>query len=300
MTSSHPSTLEAFLAHFADDRACYRHLERLKWPDGFRCRRCGPAAHGYARGGRVLVCRRCGRHESVLSGTLFESTKISIRRWFIAIWLMVEDKRGISAMRLSQFLGVSYLTAWRMLHKLRMAMAKREERKKLRGLVEFDDAYFGGRARGKRGRGAAHKGKVLVLIEHRGEKAGRLVMRQVDRFDKPTIHRVARDHLVQGSHVHTDNYGAYSALDAAAFPRTVHQTLPREAAQVMPWVHRAISLAKRWILGTHHGVSLRYLQRYLDEFCYRFNRRGSTMGKAMQFINDCVYSDPIKVFAVCI
>ena len=293
--------IQGFIERYKDEKACYELVARMKWPEGYRCARCG---HDEARlefVERVYECKRCGKQESVTSGTIFEYTKLPLWKWFMAIWFMVGDKRGISAMRLSKYIDVTYVTAWRMLHKLRMVMHEGgEEWKKLEGVIELDDAFFGGKGKGKRGRGAEKKVKVLVAVESRGDKAGRVLMRVVEHHDKGNVQAFALEGIHESSHIKTDNASVYNVLKEMGFEHESTQTLASLRIEEQPWVHRMISLAKRFVLGTYHGVSKAYFQRYLDEFCYRMNRRYDGKNIIMRFIADCVHSNPVRISEVSI
>lgn len=301
--SEHTKDIQGFIERYRDEKACYELVAKMKWPEGYRCARCG---HDEARlefVERVYECKRCGKQESVTKGTIFEHTKLPLWKWFVAIWYMVGDKRGISAMRLSKEINVTYVTAWRMLHKLRMVMKEGGEGwKKLEGVVEFDDAFFGGKGKGTRGRGAKNKVKVFVAVEakSKGRKAGRVVMKAVERHDKEHVRGMAREAFDEGITIQTDNSAVYGVLKEMGFRHEHIQTLPRLRVEKFPWVHRMISLAKRFILGTYHGVSQAYFQRYLDEFCYRMNRRYEGRNIVLSFIFDCVKSSPIRVSELCI
>ena len=161
---------------FASDEACASFLAQERWPNGFICPRCGhEKAHRITTRG-LYQCTSCRHQVSVTAGTLFHSTNLPLRKWFWAIYWVGSDKGGISALRLSKLLDVSWLTAHRMLRKLRIAMGHRDSLYRLRDWIELDDALVGGKRPGKRGRGAEGKTPVLVACERRGEGAGFLAM----------------------------------------------------------------------------------------------------------------------------
>ena len=169
----------------------------------------------------------------------------------------------------------SYKTVWTMGHKIRKAMADRDAHYKLAGLVEMDDSYFGGSKPGKEGRGALGKGKVIVSVEDRGRRAGFAKMSKVDSMSSNNISRTAGDHLTDNSKVKTDGWRAYRS--ALKEQNVEHEYVVvgsgKEAPKLLPWVHTMLANIKGNIRGVYRGVSNKHLQRYLDEFCYRFNRR---------------------------
>ena len=161
-------TIEAFRRRFGDEEQCWEHLTRLRWPRGFVCPRCGGDSRGYLKAKRVHECRACGYQGSVTAGTVFHKTRVALSSWFWAIYRMSQGKKGVSALQLSKEIGVSYPTAWLLAHKLRKAMADREEGRKLRGLIEVDEGYGGGKERGtgRIGRFTQNKSIVAVAVEH--------------------------------------------------------------------------------------------------------------------------------------
>jgi len=157
---------------YGNEAACIDALRTIRCPEGFQCPKCGHHAASLISTRRLHQCSRCFHQVSVTAGTLFHSTKLPLVRWFWAIYLASADKGGISALRLATFLGVSWLTAHRMLRKIRAAMGDRDRGYKLTDFIELDDAYVGGkRSGGKRGRGAEGKRPVLFAVEKREKGA---------------------------------------------------------------------------------------------------------------------------------
>lgn len=161
-------TIQRFRRLFGDEERCWEHLRRLRWPRGFVCLRCGGASRGYMRARRVDECRACGYQGSVTAGTIFHKARVPLQDWFWAIYRMSQGKKGVSALQLGKEIGVSYPTAWLMAHKIRKAMADREQGRQLRGLIEVDEGYVGGKERGggRIGRSAQTKSIVAVAVEH--------------------------------------------------------------------------------------------------------------------------------------
>jgi len=269
-------SLLQFQKRFGTEKACQKHLFRLRWPEGFRCPRCEHREAYSHRTRHLYHCKACGYQASLTAGTVFHKTRTPLTKWFWLIWLMGRQKSGISMLSLQRMLEIkSYKTVWTMGHKIRKALADRDAHYKLAGLMEMDDTYFGAPKPGKRGRGAAGKAKVVVAVETPQDKPRFAAMRLVPRVSGEEIQALVRERLVKEVVVKTDGWQGYSVLDDP--PRRRHEWLVpgsgKEAVKVLPWVHTLIANIKGNIRGVHHGVSQKHLPRYLAEFCYRFNRR---------------------------
>jgi transposase-like protein len=269
-------------------------LAKVRWPDGFRCPRCNETKAYYVKSRKVYQCSQCRHQASITADTLFHSTNLSLVKWFWAIYLTASDKGGISALRLTKHIGVSWPTARNMLRKIRTAMAHRDSLYRLEQLIELDDTYIGGKQPGKRGRGAAGKKPVLVAVETRGKKAGFMALEAVESVSKETIRNFLRYNLKPGQTVRTDALPAMNSIDETQ----QHQkkiTPPQEASTWLPMVHIMIGNVKKFLNGTFHGVSLDYLQEYLDEFCYRFNRRFWEPELPLRLLNACLTHLPVRL-----
>ena len=275
--SEFPKTVIEFEERFASEESCYTYLAKQRWPEGFRCPACGHDKAWELTRRRLMECRACHRQVSVTAGTIFHRSRKPLRLWFKAMLLMTAQRPGISALSLMRQLGLtSYQTAWTWLHKLRRAMV-RPGREALMGQVEVDDGYVGGEETGVHGRETKNKAVVAVAVEVKGQAAGRLRMERVEDASGSSLNPFVVDNVVPGSTVRTDGWSGYEGLRKAGYrhrPRVVGD--PKRAARLFPHVHRALSLLKRWLLGTHQGaVRPHHLDAYLDEFVFRFNRRRS-------------------------
>lgn len=225
----------------------------------------------------LLRCRTCHGRTSLTAGTIFQDTRKPLRMWFLAMWFVTSQKNGVSALGLQRVLGLgSYETAWTWLHKLRRAMV-RPGRDRLTGSVEVDEIYVGGPEEGVRGRDIAAKTIVAVAAEKTfGRGIGRVRLRRIKDVSGDSLISFIKDSVVSGSIVHTDGWSGYANLAKAGYQ---HQIVivsrgAEPAHEVLPRVHMAASLLKRWLAGTHQGgVQHRHLDYYLDEFTFRFNRR---------------------------
>jgi transposase-like protein len=308
-----PTNLPQFLAQFGTEEACRSHLFALRWPDGFRCRGCQGQRY-YAHAKRpVYECSQCGTQHSLLAGTIFEQTKTALPKWFLAIYLFMSSKGGISAVELGRQLGFgSDQTAFTWLHKLRRAMSLRGE--PLDGSVEVDETFLGGPKPGKRGRGA--EGKVLLagavetrLVPVKAPKSeglrgaarsaaeacaerlagaaregvgivrlrlGRVRLAVIGDAKAKSLEDFMKSAVAPATEVTTDGHGGYLGLDRAGFmhERIIIARTGGKAHEFLPAVHLVFALLKRSMLGTYHGTPLgRHLPAYLDEFVFRFNRR---------------------------
>jgi transposase-like protein len=209
---------------------------------------------------------------------------------------MATDKGRISALRLAKHIDVSWPTARQMLKKIRMAMADRDGIYRLQNLIEFDDAYVGGKRTGKRGRGAAGKRPILVAVETREEKAGFMAVETVDVISKKTVREFVQKHLKEGQTVRTDGFPALNPVSEVHDHQK--KVVPvEESSKWLPLVHVVIGNLKKFLNGTFHGVSMKYLQEYLDEFSYRFNRRFWEPELPLRLLNACLSHVPAKLAA---
>jgi len=233
---------------------------------------------------------------------------IPIREWFWAAYLVATHTPGISAAQLQRQLGIgSDTTAWHMLHRLRKGMVN-ETRSRLSGLIEADESTIGGPAKGKRGRGvtaAKHKSLVIGAVEviayenkqgKRCERAGRLRLSTVENAGAVNIRDFLARNVEAGSTVRTDGWPGYSDEALVGYTHRVRVVRTRERAhRVAPHVHRVFSNLKAWLNGTYHGVEPGYLQRYLDEFVFRFNRRNTPMAAFQTLLGISTQKAPLPL-----
>jgi transposase-like protein len=227
---------------------------------------------------KLYDCKNCKLQTSVTSGTIFQDTRISLKTWFGAIWWITTQKYGANAEGLQQAFGIgSYKTAWTWLHKLRVAMV-RPGRDKLKGTVEVDETYIGGKQSGnKRGRGTNNKTLVAVAVEMDGKKLGRVRFGVIPDASSKSLDEFIENTVEKGSTVITDGWRGYSKVKALGYIHKISdKKLNEEDGKLLPSVHLVISLLKRWILETLQGsVSEQHMAYYLDEYTFRFNRRTS-------------------------
>lgn len=298
MLAHEPLSLLQFQERFPTEDACRDHLFRLRWPDGFVCPRCQCQAYYELKKRRLYQCRQCDHQASVTAGTLFHRSRVPLRKWFWAIYLVTQDKRGISATWLSKTLPIRYETAWFMLHKIRHAMADRESAYQLGGLVEIDDGYFGGVDHGRCGRGVeSAKVVVAVTVEGKGpyQRPTFAKMGVLPKVNKEAIGTFVTTACTKGAIIKSDGHFSYTVVSSMGFTHRPIVTKDQpEGAAAFPFVHTLISNAKMWLGGTFHGgVRPKYLPAYLTEFCYRFNRRKRERQGFSRLLPICVVSRPV-------
>lgn len=270
--------LVTFQKHFASEEACRERLFKLRWPEGFRCPRCGCDSAYFLEKRMLYQCTGCKYQTSLTAGTVMHKTRTPLVKWFWAIYLVSTDKRGLSALALSAKVEIGNKCAWTMLHKIRKAMEARDSEYQLAGLIQVDDAFFnGGVSKGgdKRGRGT-NKSPVIVMAAVRDEAITFAKMEVVDTVDSDQIKSVLAEHIAPNQTIRSDGFPAYNAVTEINLTHDKQVIYPKDGPpryDVLKWVNILVSNAKAFILGTYHGVKKKHLQRYLDEFCYRFNRR---------------------------
>ena len=278
-----PLSRAQFEALFPDDAACAAHLAARRWPDGFVCPCCG-GAKGWALKGKRFTweCAACGRQTSVTAGTIMHRSHLPLRLWFMAAHIVTSHSNGISALQLQAQLGLgSYKTAWLLLTKLRRAMVD-PDRSLLEGVVEIDETDIPLRQKDDPpagGQGRSPVGKMLLAgaVELSPEgRPRRIRLAPIADFSAASLRPFVGAVAAPGATVITDGWSGYLGLpDHAHAPKVVGKMA---AHVVLRWTHRVFSNLKRWGLGVFHGLRRPHLQRYLDEFAWRWNRRRHAAG----------------------
>jgi transposase-like protein len=273
----YPLNVIDFQEMFPNDQACFAYLCLIKWPEGFVCASCGGHDYWTIKPYRVM-CKNCRTKQSVTAGTVFQDLHLPLHVIFQAMWYVICQKNGVSALGLKSILGLgSYETAWAWMHKLRTAMV-RPGRDKLSGTVEVDETLVGGEHEGKRGRGAQGRELVLIAVEDTEHGMGRIRLKHIPNASSKTLEEAVTELVAPGSVVRTDGWRGYNTLQQKGFTHIVVKHKNQEPGEdPTPMVHRVASLLKRWLLGTHQGAqNFSHLHYYLDEFTFRFNRRKAT------------------------
>jgi transposase-like protein len=291
----YPRTITEFETRFNTEDACFRYLESLRWPGGFKCPNC---EHNFARQTKrgLYQCKKCRRQTSITAGTIFHDSRKPMTLWFEAMWHITSQKYGANALGLQRVLSLgSYHTAWNWLHKLRRVMV-RPDREKLSGIVEVDETLIGGARPGKRGRGAENKTLVIIAVEDtsstesQGKGIGRIRLGRIDDASFNSLIEFIKTHVSSGSTIRTDGWLGYEPLVKAGYKHFVADSKHLTIA------HLIAALLKRWLLGTYQGaVNQNHLDYYLDEYTFRFNRRKSaSRGKLFyRLVQQAVIAAPV-------
>jgi transposase len=285
-------TFNEFNAQFPDDDACLAWFMEKRYA-GSRalCSYCKvERLHHKIAGKKAWACDHCGTYISPLAGTIFEKSSTSLRLWFYSIYLMSATRCGISAKQIQRETGVTYKTAWRIFKQVRTLMS---ESIRLEGpTVEMDETYFGGKRRGVRAMetgGKGNKAVIVGIVERTGK--GRVSAVVASDATRKTLHGIAEERILPESTVYTDDLNAYHGLAAKGYN---HRRINHSAGvYVMGDVHTQTidgfwSLIKRGIGGVYHAVSQKYLQTYLDEYSYRYNRRAASEPMFTSLLNQAV------------
>ena len=270
-------SLDAFLASYGTEEQCVAALLAMRFPQGYECGDCGRKEHKVERKGRMLECTHCYYRTYLTAGTIFQGTKLALRKWFLAMHLLTKDKQGISALQLMRELDVCYETAWTVKQKLMAVMEERSQGKKLETSAVADDAYIGGKQSGKRGRGSENKVPFVAAASLTADgQPDQIKLRVVAGFNKNSIKDWAQANLAQGLHLYTDGTPAFSAVKEAGIQHSatsMRQDLTQQDQGCFLWINTLLGNLKTALAGTYHSIEEKYFSRYLAEFEYRFNRR---------------------------
>lgn len=257
--------------YHGDDR-CRARLEELRWPDGIECIRCGSKQIARLKNRTQYQCNSCRHHFSVTAGTIFHDSHLPLWKWFVAVYLIVESKKSISANQLRRMLGTTYRTAWHLSHRIRSAF-REVDAQLLKGIVEADETFVGGKVEGE-GRGYTGNKAIVVGAIERG---GNIRLQVVSARDRETLHSFLRENVAGDVEaIYTDEWTPYLGIADAD---TRHETVKhRDKEWVRGNVHtnsleNVWSLLMRSIIGSYHHVSTKHLDAYLDELEFRFNNR---------------------------
>jgi transposase-like protein len=296
--------LRAFFEKYPDETTSIEEFKNHRLELGVVCPKCEHTEHYFRKTDLKFQCKKCGSRKSLRSGTVMENSNLPFQYWMLCIELMTLTKKSFSALEMQRMLGHKrYEPIWFMMHKIRRVMSKRDEKYKLKGTLEFDEGFFervdnidvikekeesNGESSpvNKRGRGSERQTKVLVMVESEpsisapkkgkpNRKVGYLKMTVMEDLKAETINKEVQKSVEKSAEILTDGYSGYNKLkEVIAKHNVVVESNKTKSAKVFPWVNRTISNAKKGLLGTHHNcINEQYMQNYLDEFCYKFNRR---------------------------
>lgn len=296
-----PKNQIEFEKMFATEEQCLGYLKELRFASGYSCRKCNHKEYWLNKRG-LLVCKNCKDELSITAGTIFHRSKLPLVVIFRALWWMVAQKNGVSAVGLQRVLGIgSYRTAWTWLHKFRRLMVF-PGRDKLSGKVEVDEILVGGKQAGKRGRGAEGKTLVATAVEIQEKGTGRVRLSVIPDASKKELAKFINENIEEGSTLVTDGWKGYNGISKKGYQHIIEaNTKMIDGQEILPNVHRIASLLKRWLLGTHQNyIGEQYLSYYLDEYSFRHNRRKSnSRGLLFQrLVEQGVVHEPVEYKAI--
>lgn len=280
-----------FTRLYPDEDSCIKHFRELKEKRGLVCPFCGSNEFYWSQKYKSHDCKNCSYRITLRSGTIMESSHLPFKYWFFAMYLMILQKKSISALEVQRQLEHKYYhPIWAMMHKIRIAMGNRDEEYELDGVVELDDAFFktysDKKTKGpnKRGRGSKGQSKVLVMAKvvpmvgrpkkHKKPYAFRYIkMDVIYGSSADSVNQAVSIDVKLTSIIKSDGWSGFKQIKEVAAKHVQRVVTPTQAAKVLPWVHVMIGNAKRNLLGTYHKTKNAYLQNYLNEFCYKTNRR---------------------------
>jgi len=272
MLKEQEMNLVELVDRFHSEDRCRKFLEELRWPDGIACPRCGGTVISRIEKRKQFDCDSCRYQFSVTAGTIFHDTHLPLWKWFLAFYLIIESKKGISANQLKRTLNVSYKTAWCLCHRIRAALNE-VDAQLLKGIVEADETFIGGKVEGE---GRGYKGNKTVVVGAL-QRDGNICLQVVRGRDRETLHGFIRENVAGDVEaIYTDEWDAYRGV---ADEDTEHETVnhsEKEYARGKVHVNsmeNVWSLLKRSIIGSYHQVSAKHLDAYLDELEFRFNNR---------------------------
>lgn len=288
-------TAKDFFQSYPDEAACMAHLRKEREQNGLSCRKCSSKRLSWLSTIDRWECMACKAKTTIRSGTIMMHSKLPIHTWYHCVFIMSATTKAVSAKDMQQRLGMKrYEPVWYMMQKIRNAMGQVNSEIQLSGVLEFDDSYFTAHKKEKdphghlfnRGRGSERKQPVLVAVEtiertkpksrkdiNQNTRAGMLRMQHLPDLQGKTYSKLAKRLLSKNAIVLTDANPSYNTIAAHVAEHKPKKSEPKNAAKALPWVHMAISNAKRLFLGVYHHLSDLWLQSYLDEFCYKFNYR---------------------------
>lgn len=279
-----------FIEDFPNEESCKLHFKEVREKQGVICKKCGNTKHYWLQAKFQWQCSECNFRTTLRSGTMMENSNLPFRKWYLAMAFMSYSKKGISAKEMQRQLDHSrYESIWKMMHKIRAAMGKRDSLYELEGMVELDEGYFSTETSQKekqilkRGRGSQKQTPVSVMAESTiledietgktSKQCRYFKMKVLSSHESSEINEVVENNFDEQSIVFSDKSTSYVDISKHVDVHVSEISSKETVVKLLPWVHIAISNAKRTLLGIYHKIKGKYLQLYLDEFCYKLNRR---------------------------
>jgi len=292
-------SMTEFMDRYGSGDKCEAALIESRWSAGFACPSCGCAqSSSFRREGRLYFqCTACRHQCSVISGTIFEATKLPLSRWFLAMHLLTQSKNNVAALELKRHLGVCYKTAWLIKHKLMEVMRVREEGRQLDGRVEIDDAYLGGeRTGGKVGRGSENKVPFIAAVQTTPDGKPQFMCLRQQPFTNEEVAVFAASSIAPSATVVSDGLWCFGAVQIVGATHERVVTGGGRASAALPQfraVNTVLGNLKRALGGTYHAFDFaKYAHRYLAEAQYRFNRRFNLRSILARLLRAASHTNP--------
>jgi hypothetical protein len=281
-----------FLTEFPTEESCKLKFRQIREKEGVTCKKCGCKNHYWKKDKEQFQCKKCGYRTTLRSGTVMHHSKLPFQYWFIAMHLLTSTKKSFSALEVQRQLGHKrYEPIWAMLHKIRAVMGLRDDNYVLKDSIEIDEGFFETvnsdekkEEQNKRGRGSLKQTKVLVMVESKEvpqdkhiknkptKKVGYLKMKVIQNLKSETINEKIEKGVEKNTNSVSDDYSSYKKI-TKHIVNNAQKVTKDDVNKILPWVHIAISNAKRLLLDIHHRIDDDFLNNYLNEYCYKFNRR---------------------------
>ncbi len=273
---------------FPDEETCRSHFKRQREKEGVQCKKCNCLKHYWLKSKEQWQCKQCSFRTTLRSGTIMENSKLGIHTWYLAMMFMTFSKQGISACELQRQLGVKrYETVWKLMHKIRTAMGKRDDLYTLSDMIEMDEGYFEVQSPAnkplKRGRGSESVQNAMVMAESvpledlekniTSKHCRYFKLKVMQTHQSEEVLSTAEENIEKSSVAFTDDNSSYGELSEIVDKHITEKSDRQTTIGTLKWVHIAIANAKRMIAGVYHQVSRKHLQNYLNEFSYKLNRR---------------------------
>ncbi len=289
-------SIHDFIKSYGTESQCFKALEELRWSKGFECPSCESKTYCFIKTKKLYQCNSCKRQTSITAGSIFHGTHLSLCKWFLAIHFMTQSKNGISQLELARQVGVSSNAGATMYHKITQVMMEREETQPLSGDIELDDAYWGGKKKGKRGRGSKNKTPFVAAVDKKDGKPHRIKLNVVTRFSKLEISKWAQTNLTKGSVVFSDGLNCFPAVKDVGcdhVPIIVGNSKDSSKTAAFKWINIVLANLKTSLAGTFHKLGSNRLKRHLAAFVYRFNRRYKLQDMTKRFLYVAARTVPI-------
>jgi hypothetical protein len=286
-----------FQSKFSTEQICWDYLIKIRWPDGVKCSHCADSKLDFMQTRKIFECRQCHTQISATAGTIFHKSRVPLRKWFWAIYLMATSKKGVPMLYLQKQLELgSYHTAWLMGHKIRQAMIQRDSLYTLGGIVETDEIFIGGKqSLDERRSKGDNKTPFLIAVEENSKGGPRfLSFEELETIYEEHVIPALKKNVRIESTLKSDGSGVYVKAQKEGYhlERSVAMREPEKTHEHLKWINIITSNLKRYLLSTHHGVFPKYRKVFLAEFAYRFNRRYWPNQAFDRLLYACIFANP--------